>query len=314
MVRTACLSSLLLLGACASFYPSLYTPPATMTVSDVLSSAATLQQEYADGYKKAAQAIDLSSLPLIGAAAAAASILVFGDNGDDALAAIGIGTAAYTAGRATAAPTSMPDTYAKGHDALGCVRAEGGAFTGADALAERDAFKTKVDALAAAIAAAEATMTNEALPARASDEDRRRFTATLTSLAAAIATGKSLRDAGNRELLDFRGAAPVFAAAVSSIATRVATRGREGRVVDFATLRGQFTAGVTAAGFVPPPPEVGASAGGPPAAPTPPQRTPLQNLTDALNALVNANQEVAGGSPGYTAALQRVAACPTRAS
>lgn len=312
MVRHACLTSLLLLGACTSFYPSLYTPPTgTPSVAAILDSAKALQDEYASGYKESAKVLDLSALPLIGAAAAAASILAFGDNGDDALAAIGIGTAAYTAGRATALPASMPDIYAKGHDALGCVRVEGALFAGTDADANLAAYQGKLASLATAISVAETAVASEKLPAGAGEAERTRFTATLTSLAAAIATAKSLRDAGNRELADYRSAPSVFGAAVGSIATRVATRGREGRAVDFATLRGQFTSSIAAAGAAAPPPPIPTGidkAGKPLAAPT-----PLEKLSDALNDLVNANQTVVAGNPGYSAALTRVAACPTRA-
>ncbi len=82
--RALALAPLAMLAACATNYPDLVStrppppavPPQNAELDETLVDAANLQKSYAIGYKQSAQNQDLSALPIIGAAAAAAFVLL----------------------------------------------------------------------------------------------------------------------------------------------------------------------------------------------------------------------------------------------
>jgi hypothetical protein len=139
-----------MLGACTTMYPPLYSAPtiagvaspgepalyevcrnSTDPLAQTIACEQILQGVYSTGYEKTAQWQDISQLPIIGAAGAAAWILLK-DKPNAALKVgkIGIGTGVYAAGRGQLLPSGIPEVFIKGHVALGCVLAEEVYFQG----------------------------------------------------------------------------------------------------------------------------------------------------------------------------------------
>ena len=242
-MRLAIAIALLLpLNACAS-YPELargYAPvpvqPQALTdVDAALAEAARLQGTYSTGYTKSAQAADWSQLPIIGAAAAAAWVLLV-DHKSAAKTAgkIGIGVGAYSAARGQLFGAGLTDSYLAGHAALTCVLAEGSNFSGVTAKASYDAMDVKLGDVATALG--DLTKTVHETPASVGKQADALQAAQVTA-DAAIEQARAASRTALAEEGAYLNAGPVFRNAVASISVRVASKARVRPPIDFATLR-----------------------------------------------------------------------------
>ncbi|RYE50179.1 MAG: DUF521 domain-containing protein, partial [Hyphomicrobiales bacterium] len=140
------LAAVVSLSACSSYPPLVATsavPPADAAhhteLDLILAEAVKLQTTYGKGYQDSAQMADLGQLPIIGAAAAAAWILLDDKKNAATIAGkIGIGAGTYSAVRGQLSAAGLPDLYIAGHGALTCVLAEGSLFAGTGASQRRD--------------------------------------------------------------------------------------------------------------------------------------------------------------------------------
>jgi len=285
--------------------------------------AERLANDYATHYETVGKNNRLANLPIIGAAMAAAVLtLVSPASGTQAIGLIGIGAGGYQVGRSSIAPASMPMLYAKGHAAMGCIRAEAAPFLINSPTAERPYEDTDLGQfegartnLTANIAAAEQgtkmrltveTETAE-MAGRSEAERKADANARQARLATAMTRQSELQDMliKARALLadtaaDVQAgqvAGVVMRTAVDAVAQRVITKGLEGTVVDYRTLLGLLTPAAPLAGESTPsePKDMAASI------------TQLEqinsNLAKAINSLNQAKRP-------YAAALDRVKACP----
>ncbi len=304
--RTLALVPLAMLAACATNYPDLYSaqppkpsaPPQNAEVDQVLRDAAQLQATYAGGYKASAQYQDYGQLPLIGAAAAAAFVLLANKtNAATTAGNIGIGAGAYTAVRGQLSAAGLADIYISGHGALSCVIAEGSYFSGdnaSDLFTRQDTELTKIaNAILVADLATKdfhykdpTPAQNDALKAARSVADQ------------AITQARIAETAALTQEAAFENAAPIFHNAVSSISMRVASKGRVRPAVDFAALRDSFS---------------------PPKAPTVVNAQSdeekdvndvIANIVTRTNGLVTETGRLIAATRPYSQSLARVAACP----
>jgi hypothetical protein len=247
-----------LLSGCTTLYPPLYSAPSvvaaypnksdplakkcreeSVALTQTLACAEILQAVYSSGYKTSAQMQDISQLPIIGAAAAAAWILLKDkDNAARGAGKIGIGALTYSAARDQLLPTGLPDTFIKGHAALGCVIAHGGYFDG-----EGKEYKTELERevantylLRVAVQKlryldpkpGDTSATPEMLKAARALADE-----AITQSAAQLETSQT-------QLGAFQFANVPFRSSVTNIAAWVASRGRTRPNASYDTLLGTF--------------------------------------------------------------------------
>lgn len=298
----------LALGGCAASYPPLRTArnpegvDPSRGVGRVLADAETLQGQYSKNYRTVAKAADLSQIPIIGVAAVAAGLLLH--NGPHAARNVGyvaIGAGSYTAARGVFLPASLAEIYIRGHAALGCVRNEGALFAGSAAVTRYDEFVLLAKTLAQHDELARQIYESASLSSAATPQQRSTFATGMRQLAEARAAAATTLRATRADLASYGSADFVFDSAVSAVTVRVATKGREGRAVDFATLKASLTASIPNNG-----PPVG-----PTSAAVPGDDDQLNQLiTSAAANLSAATQDVVAATPHYADALTRVAACP----
>ncbi len=314
MKRLIIVGLALMTSGCAQ-YPDLVSIPIADgdDVQQILTRAQELQATYSSGYKDSAQAQDWSQLPLIGAAAAAAWVLL--DNGKHAAkdaGKIGIGAGIYGAARGQLVAPNMADHYIAGYGALTCVIAEGSNFTGKGATRHSD-FEGNVGILEQQIGGTLSMMGEmpaepPAVSAKASKATIEAHNKAVEQGKEALKTAKALAEtavaqartayAGARKQLDaYDNAAPTFRNAVSSISVRVASKGRVRPAIDFATLRDSFA-----------PPKTDA------AALAEASERQAVELAGDINRqalmLGNAAAILAASTPRYDESLKRVVACP----
>lgn len=147
------------LCGCSTLYPPLYSPasvtsptfktdratleasPAfkkckadTDKLTQTLNCAEVLQAIYSNNYRDSATWSDIAHLPIIGAAGAAAWVLLNDKkNATTKAGKILIGGGVLEAGRNQLLPADLPTYYVRGHSALGCVISEGQYFSGGNA-------------------------------------------------------------------------------------------------------------------------------------------------------------------------------------
>jgi hypothetical protein len=310
-----------LLGACTTMYPPLYSAPTiantaspsplgancrnnTDPLNQTIACAELLQDVYSKGYVESAKWNDFSQLPIIGAAGAAAWILLK----DQPKAArkvgkIGIGTGVYAAGRGQLLPVGLPEVFIKGHGALGCVLAEGPYFRGTGANSSVEALnKSLADTATFATITSRLRYTEPSDPAASSELLKAARALADQAIAAANAQLRTSR----QERAAYEFAASPFRQSVSDIAGWVASKGRVRPNTSYDDLL------------------KGMSSGPPKAAP-PTSVAPLMafvssqptsaELIGAIGAasqgLTEAVLELQGNTPPYAARLTKVAKCAT---
>ena len=244
MIRPVLIALPFLLGGCATYYPPLYSAP-TIADQPIAQSSSTLvkncrsnddgvlqtascaeilQAVYSNSYEDSARWQDISQLPIIGAAAAAAWILLKNeDNAAKKAGKIGIGALTYTAARDQLFPKGMSEIFIQGHSALGCIIADKDYFTGAAAKEAFDALDVslrEVTLLAAATSALRYTTPSDA---PASPE----LLKAAQSLAdVAVAAANTQLRTSRQERAAFKFAASPFRKSVGDVAAWVASKGR----------------------------------------------------------------------------------------
>lgn len=295
----------LLLSACSS-YPRLVaiTPVAaapdshSRDVDAALVAASSLQAEYSTGYMDSAQIRDFSQLPIIGAAAVAAWILLDAHTGAARrVGRIGILAGAYSEARGQLVTPNMTEVYIAGHAALTCVLAQGSYFSGQGAETRLTRMDTSLNTLTQAILSTSSIIAMQPTDNNADAQALLRTTRAAAELA--ITQARAAASAALSERMAYEGAGPVFWLAVSSISARVASRGRQRPNVDYRTLVTQFS---------PPAAGVKAQSGS--------NRTAAQItalLIPQIDALLNATADLRGVTPNYNDRLKLVADCPKEA-
>ncbi|MDQ8755517.1 hypothetical protein RCO27_04680 [Sphingosinicella sp. LHD-64] len=296
--------SALLTSACASSsYPPLVSippvPPADEAnqteIDRTLTAASELQSLYEEGYLESAQVRDLSQLPIIGAAAIAALILLDSNADPTDAARFGVFAGAYTAGRDQLNGTGLTDAYIAGHGALTCVLAEGSNFAGTDAQTRYSELDDLLQDIANQIA--------DVLQERWTEPTNSASQAEALRLARAMAdqaitAARTAETAALVEQAAYRGSPTVFRNAVASISVRVASRGRVRPAVDFATLRDAMAPAKA--------PDVGTPQGANPMD----VASVIQRIVTKTSGLITLTARLSSGMPSYSQSLDRVAACP----
>lgn len=231
-----------LLGACSTLYPPLYSAPTIAETApdgtlkadcqshqdpldQTLACAEILQVVYSNGYQDTAKWQDISQLPIIGAAGAAAWILLKDEeNAARKAGKIFIGTGVYSAARNQLFPKGMPETFIKGHSALGCVIAEkvyfrGTAAENANAALDASLLET------ARISAELAELRHE--PPTDPDAAPDLLKAARALADNAITAANSQLGASRKERAAYEFAASPFRRSVTNIAAWVASKGRD---------------------------------------------------------------------------------------
>lgn len=303
--RALALAPLAMLAACATNYPDLVStrppppavPPQNAELDETLVDAANLQKSYAIGYKQSAQNQDLSALPIIGAAAAAAFVLLANKtNAATTAGNIGIGGGAYAALRGQLSPAGLADAYISGHGALTCVLAEGSYFSGENAKALYKRQDNELQDLEDYIARVDQTehdpLFNTVLTQQQSDNLK-----TAISVAGqAVSQARTAETAALAQKAAFDNAAPVFRNAVASISVRVASKGRVRPAVDFGALRDSFA-----------PPKTGSAVKAQGASTV---DLAIAAVTAATVGLVTETAKMTAATRPYSQSLTRVGACP----
>ncbi|MDB5451975.1 MAG: hypothetical protein JWO33_553 [Caulobacteraceae bacterium] len=281
------------LCGCVSF-PNLQSATPT-TVKDSLNEAAALQSDYAAGYKKSAIFQDYSQLPIIGAAANAAWILLKDKpNAAKRVGRVGIKAGAYSAVRGQLLPSGLAEIYIAGHGALTCVIVEGYYFSGDSADRSYAVLEQELQRIANQVAALMQAK-NVALSATATAEQTANLKSAQTLADQAIAQAHLAETAALIQEAAYENAAPVFSAAVSSISARVASKGRQRPAVEFGSLRDSLGPAK--------PPSVGAAQGAGPV-------DPISRILELTSGLISTTARLTQATRNYSASLARVAACP----
>lgn len=331
MQRALILAAPVLLVGCAASIPPLpvYDLAGEQHSHDVRPAdrmAERLANDYAGRYNSVARDGRIANLPMIAAAMAGAVLTLVNPAGaTQAIGLVGIGAGGYQLGRGSIAPAAMPMLYAKGHAAMGCIRAEAALFLPNTPRPDRPYEETELGqfesartVLASNIAAAEKNLqvklTLEPAPAAAADlaEAERKADAEKrqSRLAQAAEAQSALQSTlvKARELLAESAAdqaagqvaGVVMRSAVDAVAQRVVTKGLEGSVSDYRTLLGLLSPSQPAANAT-------GQAG-------PPGGTDNAAIAGAFGrseaTLADAIGEVARTRRPYAAALDRVKACP----
>jgi hypothetical protein len=296
------------LSACAANYPDLVVAGAPPPVDPakpeeidlILYQATALQNSYGRGYKQTAQWQDYSQLPIIGAAGYAAWVLLNNKaNAATKVGKIGIVAGTYSEARGQLTASGLPDAYIAGHGALTCVLAEGSTFAGQPAKDREQELDDQLQIIANRIA--EVTALRWLEPSNAS-QFAEPLKAARTVADQAIANARTAETAALAQQGAFRGAAPVFRNAVSSVSVRVASKGRVRPAVDFASLRDKFAP--------PKPPAEGTGQGALGSLSRNDAASVIERLMQATQLLVTETAQLTGGTPDYTGSLNRVRVCP----
>lgn len=297
------LSSTLLSGC--SNYPRLVSmaapPPAspssTPELDAILAQGVNLQAEYERGYKRSGKFQDFSQIPIIGAAALAAWVLLVNKtNATENAAKIAIGAGSYAAVRGQFTSTGLTDAYINGHGALTCVLAESTLFSGTLAQNQYNALDSALQTLAEEQYSVEA-ITNQT-PSGMSSTQSDLWKAALALADQMVAQGKAADTAARAQQAAYLGAAPIFRTSIAAISIRVASRGRVRPPVDFATLQGSLAPAKDATGVAQ---QAASTFDG-----------QLISLNSAIARLNRATSTVLNNTRLYAPALTRVAACPEK--
>ena len=229
------LFSVFVLTGCSVLYPELkmiqidVSATTSHEKSDaLLGKARVLLEYYGENYNKSAQSVDLSTLPIVAAGAAAAGALLF-DAGTSAVTAIGLGAGTYTVGRTVLLPTDLPELYLRGYSATSCVIARGSVFAAEPSGAGQSLGRLvgKLSDAQQLVGAADRVVIGSSSPPSGFEEARRTLTNEITESENAV-------DSAEGQLTAFQGGPFLLETTLQNIQYRVAQKAREGRVISFA--------------------------------------------------------------------------------
>jgi hypothetical protein len=267
--------------------------------------AQLLQDVYSKGYIESAKWNDFSQLPIIGAAGAAAWILLKNqDNAAQKVGKIGIGTGVYAAGRSQLLPSGLPEVFIKGHSALGCVLAEEVYFRGTAADSQFALLEGSLETVAGLAAA-----TSLLRYAEPSDP-----AASADLLKAARALADQSINAANTHLRTSRQeraayefAASPFRQSVSDVAAWVASKGRARPNASYDDLLKQMSSSPAPSGG-----QQATTASAMEVSRSRPSSAELiERIGQLSQQLTAATIELQGNTPPYGARLTKVAKCAT---
>ena len=285
------------LGACTTLYPPLYSAPtiaSTGAPTDALTVACKsgvdplaqttacaqlLQDVYSKGYVESAKWNDFSQLPIIGAAGAAAWIILK-DKPQAArkVGKIGIGTGVYSAARGQLLPAALPEVFIKGHGALGCVLSEEAFFRGSAAASQFGSLDESLREVATlAMVTSGLRYTEPSDPVASAD-----LLKAARGLAdQAITAANTQLRASRQERAAYEFAASPFRRSVSDIAAWVATKGRSRPNVNYDDLLKSMSS-------------------------SPPESSPLEGAAGSQNPVVAALAEVAISQPSSAQLIKAI--------
>lgn len=255
-----------ILGGCSTMYPPLYSPtsiapvkvegstghtePASVgtcrdaptPLKQTLSCADVLQSIYSKGYVESAQWNDIAQLPVIGAAGAAAWILLKGKDGAATKAGkIAIGTGVFAATRDQLLPKDMAPTFIKGHAALGCLIAQGDFFDGAAAQQSANNLKQAMGITEGLRADVQELRYLDPVADPKKPYDPELLKAARSIADQAITQSATQLEASATQLGAFEFASPHFRKATTDIAAWVASRGRVRPNAEYKDLLTKFS-------------------------------------------------------------------------
>lgn len=322
----------LMLGACATYYPPLYSSPAIAdqpiaknsttlagycrgdsdAVLQTVSCAEILQAVYSSGYTESAKLQDYSQLPIIGAAAAAAWILLKDkEKAAKKVGKIGIGALAYGEARDQLFPKGMSEIYIKGHAALGCVIVEKAYFSGGPA---KDALKSLDQSLVnTAALSVKASQLRLEIPAD-KDAAPELLTAARAFAEQAITAANTQVRASRQQRAAYIFAPSTFQQAVTDVAAWVASKGRARPNKSYDDLKNAMPSSPKTEGPDATKPTDDARALLDLPVGKPKQRTTAEILNDlglVTQGLTEATLALQGNTPPYTGRLEKIANCAT---
>lgn len=269
----------------------------------VVAEAEKLQRSYADGYKKTGDQLDKSQLPIIAAAAAGALlILLKAKYLGDLVGGIGIGAAAYVAGRDQVLPRDSPALYLNGYAATGCLLNEAPLFQDA---ARKTAFDTAQGSVQEIAGDLEAMLEREpvfSVVAVTRDAEQRLYDSAMASAELALEAATSADTEAQAEQRAYDRRSGIFSNTLTAIATRIATRGRIRPEVDFSKLKDSF--------YTPPTPKAGDGVQ------TNLSRQPdvvANDINQTVRLLRSATRSLKAGTPDYSSSLTAAAMCVEKA-
>lgn len=303
VVVGAGLLGIIALTGCATLYPSLQeinidnslTTPAERSRELLETSAVGLRTKYADGFNQSSKIVDISALPILGAAAAAAGLLLF-DGSTQALKAVALGAGTYTAGRLLFLPQGTPELYMNAHRAVSCVIAEGSALT-------RDAgqLDTQAQDLAYQIVLAQAVLARRA-PAGTDPTKQQTLEDARSNLRAEITNAKEALAKAGAAKGAYEAGPQTIVNALQDIQTRTVQKMREGRSISFPSAVSAITATYQGLGL---PEEAEISV-----ADT--ADDVIQGVQDQTSTLARERQQLEAITPPYVQAQESVGKCPER--
>lgn len=328
MIRPGLVVALpILLAGCSTYYPPLYStrsvaaqaPPGSESLQlgcktnpdeleQTIACAEILQAIYSNGYVESAKLQDYSQLPIIGAAAAAAWILLKDkEKAAKKVGKIGIGALTYSEARDQLFPKGMSEIFIKGHSGLGCVITERTYFRGPVA---EESFKALNDSLREVARLVALTTEKRYTPAPDKKVPESVLDAARILADQTIETAEKQLLASRQERAAWQFAPSAFRRSVGDIAAWVASKGRDRPNASYKDLLKGMSSSPEGAG--------GGDSPAPPPPPPPPltarrytSEDLLREIAQTSRALSLATIELQGNTPGYAARIEVVRDCAT---
>jgi|GEM_PF-4004196 len=317
----ATLISVALLGAgCSSLQPTLQditidngvTSPAEKSAALLDGAANNMLRQYKGHYNESANISDLSALPILGAAAVAAGLLLY-DAGSGYLKGVALGAGTYSAFRFFLVPDDLPEIYLRGQSAVTCVLGAGEPLrqtaAGLDIAAINLVGKIgKAEALILRIDVMLANGEYE-VGGSISETSRAIIQANKTSLQSELQNARTMRSQAEAAKGAYEAGPRTIANALESIQRKVVEKVRDGRSVSFAdavTAISSAYEGLTQQELVQMVEET------PPADFIRSQTDAVGRLHQMVFGVLSARLNLESNIPDYVGAQERVGTCPNQ--
>jgi len=270
---------------------------------EIVIEARRMGEVYSSGQRKSARLQTAFELPVLGAAAAGAGILLANVNrtGPKAeqktkdslrtLGEIGIGIGVFTVARDRLLPANLPAIYLGGYRAMVCIIAEEQWFLSIDSLNNHAKFEAALGAVSVAIETTQQAVGAEQIKPKPD-------TAAIALALARIEQAVTAMNAAQAQMAAFRSRETVFLNALTDSSASVTRRALIRTSMDYQALLKQLTP--TAPATTSDQTKESAST------PTPP------SLFDQAKLLDFKRRTLEGLTPNYSEALKRVSECPAR--
>ena len=299
--------------------PTLYQSAPSPSMATTMANALLIQNAYADAYKRSANAANLAQLPIIGAAAGAGAILLHNHaHAVKTVGYIGIAASAYSAIQGIFFSNADAGLYLSGYSAMSCIRAEGFHFVGDASDLQYQLYLKDAAGLNQLVADDTVLEGGTALSGSATETQKKAFGSAIKLLSDSVTSANKVLQAANTNLGAYAGALSVFEPSIATVTTKVASKGRQGRALDYDSLKTSFSANLNAAKSPAAPNPAALIATFAPSAATGASTSSAPSGDDlliqvVLDAAANLNANVVSMSLhafDYSASLARVSACP----